>query len=160
MIRKTIVTNQTENLIAYHALKSGFDIMCKRAQRKLTPTANDVYERLKKGQKIQGAPVKAEYRFEKYQKSRTLTEGINEFSHQYPVYGAKLKKIIDETRNTKRRYLCFGATEELPDSTYQGALESIGIPAHMREGLLENILEISDMFSKKRDDGLNELLIK
>lgn len=159
-MRKTIVTNQTENLIAYHALKSGFDIMCKRAQRKLTPTANDVYERLKKGQKIQGSQVTANYRFEKYNKSRTLIEGINEFTQRHPKYGAKLKNIIDDTRKTKRRYLTFTATNELSQNVYQGALESIGIPEHMRDNMLENILEISNTFSKKREDGLTELLIK
>jgi hypothetical protein len=160
MVRKTLITSQTEDLIAYHALKSGFDIMCKRAQRKLAPTAESVYERLKKGQKIQGAPVQAQYRFESYDKSRTLTEGINEFSQQHPKYGAKLKQIIDETRKTKRRYLTFGKTDELDNQVYQKALEDIGVPEHMREGLLENILEISDTFSKKRANGLTELLIK
>ncbi|MDA3854855.1 MAG: hypothetical protein PF569_01255 [Candidatus Woesearchaeota archaeon] len=160
MVRKTLITNETENLIAYHALKSGFDIMCKRAQRKLTPTAESVYERLKKGQKIQGSPVTANYRFENYDKSRTLTEGINEFSQRFPQYGEKLKTIIDETRKTKRRYLTFSATDELPENIYQGALESIGIPEHMRDSMLENILEISDKFSKKRKDGLTEILIK
>lgn len=159
-MRKTLVTNETENLIAYHTLKSGFDIMCKRAQRKLTPTAQSVYERLKKGQKIQGSPVKANYRFENYDKSRTLTEGINEFEQRFPEYGEQLKTIIEETRKTKRRYLTFSKTDELPQEVYQNALESIGIPEHMRESMLENILEISDSFSKKRKDGLTEILIK
>jgi len=160
MVRKTIVTNQTQDLIAYHALKSGFDIMCKRAQRKLTPIAESVYDRLKKGQKIQGAPVIADYRFEDTQKSRTQTEGIKEFADRYPQYGEILKEIIDETRKSKRRYLTFGKTDELDNQVYQNALQEIGVPSHMREGMLVNILEISDTFSKKRADGLTELLIK
>ena len=160
MVRKTIVTQKTQDLIAYHALKSGFDIMGKRAQRKLEPTAQEVYERLRNKQKIQGAPVQAQYRFENYQKARTLTEGINEFSQRHPKYGEILKHIIKETRNTKRRYLTFTATEELPQEIYQKALEDIGIPEYMREGMLVNILEVSNTFSKKRKDGLTELLIK
>lgn len=157
---KTIVTKQTESLIAYHTLKSGADIITKRLDRQLKPVANEIYTRLVKGQKINDPSVTATYRFENKDKARTLTEGIEEFSKRFPEYGAKLKDIISETRKTKRRYLCFGENDELPQETYTQVLKNIGIPQHMQKGLVANIKAVSDALSQRREDGLMEILIK
>ena len=162
MVRKNIITLKTEELVAYHTLKSGADIVTKRLQRQLGPIAEDVYSRLSKRQRVQeDALVVADYRFEdKDLKARTLKEGIDEFSKRYPEYGEVLNGIISETRKTKRRYLIFGQKDELPQEIYTTALENAGIPEDIHTGLVGNIKAISEQFSKKRKDGRVEMLIK
>ena len=157
-MRTTKVTGQAQDLIASQTLKSGFDIMAKRADRRVKALSGEVYDRLRKKQEVRDDNIDISYRFESYDKARTLTEGINEFCHRHPSYGKKLKSIIKQTRKSKRRYLNFGG--ELEDSHYMQVLSEIGIPEHMRESMLENIVEISDLFSKKKEDGLVELLVK
>jgi hypothetical protein len=162
MVRKNIITLRTEELVAYHTLKSGADIVAKRMQRQLVPLAEDVYSRLMKRQRVpESALVVADYRFEdKDLKARTLKEGIDEFSKRYPEYGEILNGIISETRKTKRRYLIFGQNDELPQEIYAAALEKAGIAEEKEGGLIDNIRSVSEKFSKKRKDGTIEMLIK
>jgi hypothetical protein len=163
MAYKTNLTRETEQLVAYHTIKRGFDVMAKRADRKVKPLALSVYDRLTKKQKFsKGSIVTADYRFLEQEKARTLTEGIKEFSQRFPEYGKTLKGIIKETRTTKKRYLEFGINPgyEIADLTYIAALEDIGIKEENLSRTFETVMDISDLLKGKREEGINEMLIK
>ncbi|MBR9677165.1 hypothetical protein GOV04_03420 [Candidatus Woesearchaeota archaeon] len=163
MAYKTKVTIATENLVAYDTVKRTFDAITKRADRRLKPLATEVYDRLQSKQKFsKDAIVTADYRFEDKDKARTQSEGIKEFKQRHPKYGRILQGIIDETRQTKKRFLEFGLVKKatLPEEIYFSALESIGIPESQLETTLETALELSSLLNGKREDGLTEMLMK
>ncbi len=162
MYKKTEVTSMTEELVAYTTVKSAFDAMAKRADRQLKPLAEEIYGRLKKKQKISPGIVVADTRFLKYDKARTLTEGIAEFKKRFPQYGEKLQGLIDETRKARKNYLVFGLKpgEALPNEFYSDVLVEIGVPESVVKRTLQTVLDISDILAEKKQEGLEEMLIK
>ena len=80
------LTKQVEAMVAYHTIKSGFDSIAKRADRRLKPLAQEVYDGLVGGKKISDESIVfADYRFdEKTVKARTMTEAVKEFKKQHP----------------------------------------------------------------------------
>ena len=101
-------------------------------------------------------------RIEEFQtnKSRTLSEGIEEFSKIYPRYGSVLKGIIEEKRIDKEVNMYFGINQgcKLTSEDYINVMKKIGFSEIGARNFYPELIDVSRKISKKRDEERSILI--
>lgn len=95
------------------------------------------------------------------QKSRTLRNAVNEFSEEYPKYGAILEEKIKEKRWVKELHLYFGMQEgaRVPATDYIEVMKNLGFTEATAKRFYPELMNITRKISKKRKDAERRIII-
>jgi len=136
----------TGTMATSYMLASPLDACAKRIKRIQDKALDEVYDRLKDGQRTTG-PVHAELDWEDSMKARGIRAAVEEFKKRHPRYANELEAMIQRQRNVRRNYVTFDIDEppvELPDVFYKTILEEIGIPKGKIDRTFDSIMKLSN----------------
>ena len=158
---ETTIEEQLIQLIAVDRIDIPVSSMSGKLKRQKPKIASTVNIEAYKGKKFEGERTYARLEETDKEKARGTAEGIEEFTRQYPTYGAKLQNLIDEKRTKRERHLYFGMNEgkRLTSSDYLGVMESLGFTPAVAENMYEALMDASRKISKARKGEERSVMI-
>lgn len=151
---ETVTEAQLLQLIAVDRIDIPVSSMSGKLKRQKPKIASSVNIEGYKGKRFDGERTYARLEEEDKEKARGTKEGIEEFTRQYPAYGAKLQTMIDEKRTVRERHLYFGMQpgKRIATADYMNVMESLGFSSAIAEGMYNALMDASRKISKARDE--------
>ncbi len=151
---ETVTEAQLLQLIATDRIEIPVSSMSGKLKRQKPKIASSVNIEAFDGQRFEGERTYARLEETDREKARGMKEGIQEFTRQFPTYGAKLQVLIDEKRTERERHLYFGMQpgKRIATTDYMGVMESLGFSPAIAEGMYNALIEASRKISKARDE--------
>jgi hypothetical protein len=144
--------------ILYRTLKG----LGEKGIRRLDKTAKSISELLRSKEEVgDRIEVKIE-ELEEEMKARTINEGIEEFSKKYPEYGIELKKLIDETRKDRNRYLVYRLKKgfKLGEEDYLQVMMDLDFDRREASSVYPHVLSYSQRKKKAEENRERKILLK
>lgn len=106
------------------------------------------------GADYSGERVYARVEVEDKLKARSMSEAVDDFCTEHPVYGQVLTQMIEDKRAQKETHLYFGMNAgcRLTADDYLGVMTNLGFTEAQARNLYEPLIETSRKISKKRDE--------
>ena len=142
--------------IVYRPLKS----LGEKGLRRLNKIAISIVDLLEKGEE-EGERVFARIEISEKEKARTLNEGIEKFTQQYPRYGQILRGIIAEKRLERDKCLVYGLKPDykLGEEDYLKVMVDLGFSRREASSIYPHIIAVSERMGKEKESAERSMLI-
>jgi hypothetical protein len=151
-------------LVAYDNLDLPLCAVHNRMDRKHKKLAASLQDPIDAGDDFGEAIVNI--RYDNKQKSRAISEAVDEFVNKYPTEGRELQKMIAVKRTMRETYLEYGMPEgkRISSQEYIEAMTDVGLTEAQAKSFYPQALELSRTLQRLRgkkttSSGLREVLI-
>jgi len=109
---------------------------------------------------FRGERVYARIESDEKMSARGMKEGIEKFSEKYRKHGKILRQFIQEERAKRETRIYFGVNKRcrLTAEDYLTVMERLGFTESVAERLYPDLMEVSRILSKKRDEERSVLI--
>ena len=145
-------------LIATDRIEIPISSMSGKLKRQKPEIAKDVAAEF--NQRYSGDRTYARVVEDNKMKARTMKEGIEAFSLDYPKYGELLQQYIAEERERKETHLCFGMKDgcRITADDYRHVMTDLGFTPAMAEELYPALMDVSRKLSRQRGEERSILI--